>query len=99
MAHLDLKLLRCFSLKFLFKTYEFSTDIQYKSSIVLYDDKSPIIPFSEIKTEYKRRFGKAQELPIREKVHGQLNQTTTELLEALRDHDSIEDLMRSTRSV
>lgn len=75
------------------------TDSQYKSSIVLYDDTAPITPFSDLKTEYKRGFGGVHQMPAREKVHGQLNQTTGELLEALRDHDSEEDLVRATRSM
>lgn len=56
-----------------------------KDHICLYDDSQPIIPFSSLKTEYNKKFGRIYS-PRSRSVPNKfdLNATTNELLEALR---------------
>ncbi|XP_031616783.1 uncharacterized protein LOC116336792 [Contarinia nasturtii] len=60
-----------------------------KDSICLYDKSQPIIPFSAIKSEYTKKFGKIYS-PRSRSVPNKfdLNATTKELLDALRDDSS-----------
>lgn len=56
----------------------------------MYDKSLPEIPFSALKTEYKKEFGKTYNLRSRsvpKKLSGALNATTRELIEALHDDD------------
>lgn len=56
----------------------------------MYDTNEPTIPFSNLKTEYKKEFGKTHNIRSQSvpKKFGNLNATTSELIEALRDDDS-----------
>lgn len=61
-------------------------ELNNKDHICLYDDSQPIVPFSALKTEYNKKFGKVYS-PRSRSVPNKfdLNATTNELLEALRD--------------
>lgn len=63
--------------------------LEIHSNFCLYDNNVASIPFSALKTEYKREYGKtyvrSRSVP---KAIGNLNKTTNELIEALRDDDT-----------
>lgn len=65
------------------------SDSEIHSNFCLYDNSVAPTPFSALKTEYKREFGKtfgrSRSVP---KTIGNLNKTTNELIEALRDDDT-----------
>lgn len=57
-----------------------------KESVCLYDKSQPIIPFASLKSEYTKEFGKTFTLRSRSVPNKiDLNATTKELLDALRD--------------
>lgn len=93
------KTLQQLHLSKLYTCYHLNSEFHGKNHICLYDESLPIIPFSSMKTEYMKKFGQAYS-PRSHSVPNKfnLNTTTNELLEALRDdrHSDL-DLHRSTR--
>lgn len=77
----------------------FPSSTEIKSNFELYDKESPVVPFSALKTEYKKEFGRSYSVRSRSvpKKIGHLNETTSELIEALRDDDSDVITIRSKR--
>ena len=75
--------------RFKIKRFSIELDFHSKSNICLYDETKPVTPFAELKTEYKKQFGKIYQLPARtvptSKYFGQIHVTTDELLESLQD--------------
>lgn len=75
-----------------------SKEFHSKDSLCLYDKNGPITPFSALKSEYTREFGKIHS-PRSRSVPNKfdLNATTTELLDALRDDSKEFASIRSKR--
>lgn len=67
-------------------TFTVSKEFHSKESICLYDKSRPITPFSALKSEYTREYGKSYS-PRSRSVPNKfdLNTTTKELLDSLRD--------------
>lgn len=74
------------------------TEFHSKESICLYDKNEPITPFSVLKTEYTKEFGKTYS-PRSRSVPNKfdLNATTKDLLDALRDNLNDSQPLRSHR--
>lgn len=69
-----------------FFLFEILKEFHSKDSICLYDKSRPITPFAALKTEYTKEFGKIYS-PRSRSVPNKfdLNATTKDLLDALRD--------------